>query len=94
MIKITILGAGSVVFTKNLLGDCILTKSLGKFKIALHDIDAQRLKDAENILVNINKKYDGQAEITTYTDRREAMRYADFVANTVVFLLGPHFGTV
>ncbi|MGN1062181.1 MAG: alpha-glucosidase/alpha-galactosidase [Candidatus Scatosoma sp.] len=83
MIKITILGAGSVVFTKNLLGDCILTKSLGKFKIALHDIDAQRLKDAENILVNINKKYDGQAEITTYTDRREAMRDADFVINTV-----------
>lgn len=83
MIKITILGAGSVVFTKNVLGDCILTPELGPIHLALHDIDPVRLQDAEKMLENINKNYGGKAEITSHSDRKEALRGADFVINTV-----------
>ena len=37
--KITFLGAGSSVFAKNVLGDCLLAEGLPEFEIALLDID-------------------------------------------------------
>lgn len=83
MIKITFLGAGSTVFCKNVLGDCILTPELGEFDIALYDIDEQRLEDSRLMLTNINKKYKGKANIKAYTDRIEALRGANFVINAV-----------
>ena len=43
MSKITFLGAGSTVFAKNVLGDCLLTPALQGFEIALFDIDHERL---------------------------------------------------
>ena len=36
--KITFLGAGSTVFAKNVLGDCLLAENLPQFDIALLDI--------------------------------------------------------
>jgi len=45
MLKIAFMGAGSTVFAKNVLGDCILTPELNDFEIALHDIDSERLND-------------------------------------------------
>ena len=46
MTKIVIVGAGSVVFTKNLLGDILAYPELKDATIALHDIDPDRLKTA------------------------------------------------
>ena len=43
MPKITFMGAGSTIFSKNVLGDCMLTPSLKNSEIALYDIDPQRL---------------------------------------------------
>ena len=83
MFKIVVLGAGSVVFTKNLIGDCILTPELGEFHVALHDIDPERLEDARKMLGVINEKYNGKAVITAHLDRLEALRDADFIINTV-----------
>ena len=60
MVKITFLGAGSTVFAKNVLGDCILTPEIGAFDIALYDIDPVRLEDSRLMLENINKKYNGK----------------------------------
>ncbi|MEG2014386.1 MAG: alpha-glucosidase/alpha-galactosidase, partial [Clostridia bacterium] len=56
MFKITFLGAGSTIFAKNVLGDCILTPELGDFEIALFDIDETRLEDSRLMLHNINIK--------------------------------------
>lgn len=50
MPKITFMGAGSTVFAKNVLGDCMMTPALRDSHIALFDIDPQRLKDSENML--------------------------------------------
>ena len=74
--KITFLGAGSTVFAKNVLGDCILTPELGEFDIALYDIDLERLEDSRRMVENINHKYNGKAKIKAYTDRIEALRGA------------------
>ena len=80
--KITFLGAGSTIFAKNVLGDCILTPSLGAFDIALYDIDRDRLDCSYTMLNNINRRY-GKAKIQKYTDLSEALSGADFVVNAV-----------
>ena len=50
MIKITFMGAGSTVFARNVLGDCMCTPALQNCEIALYDIREDRLKDSEIIL--------------------------------------------
>jgi alpha-galactosidase len=83
MPKITFLGAGSTVFAKSVLGDCMLTPALEDSEIALFDIDLQRLKDSETMLKNINRNHKGLAKIIAYTDRKEALRGADYVVNAI-----------
>ncbi|MGN1267222.1 MAG: alpha-glucosidase/alpha-galactosidase, partial [Dorea sp.] len=50
MAKITFMGAGSTVFARNVLGDCMCSPALCESEIALYDINAQRLEDSEIIL--------------------------------------------
>jgi len=83
MRKITFMGAGSTVFAKNILGDCILSPALRDSHIALYDIDQQRLKDSEMMLNNINKNHGNYAKIVAYTDRKEALRDANYVINAI-----------
>lgn len=83
MFKITFLGAGSTVFAKNVLGDCILTPELGEFEIALYDIDEQRLNDSYKMLININKNYSGKANINMYLDRKEALKNSKYIVNAI-----------
>ena len=81
--KITFLGAGSTVFARNILGDCILTPELGKFEIALYDIDAQRLDDSFRIVSAINKKHGGKADIKQYADPVKAFKGADYIVDAI-----------
>ncbi|HEY9594103.1 MAG TPA: alpha-glucosidase/alpha-galactosidase, partial [Spirochaetia bacterium] len=84
MDKITFLGAGSTIFAKSVLGDCLLTPSLQGFEYALFDIDPMRLKDSADMLDAINGNVNaGRARIVPYADRREALRGARFVVNAV-----------
>jgi alpha-galactosidase len=83
MPKITFIGAGSTVFAKNVLGDCILTPALRESEIALFDIDMERLKDSESMLNNINTNHGGHARITAYSNRKEALKNADYVVNAI-----------
>ncbi len=84
MNKITFLGAGSTVFAKNVLGDCMLTPSLQEFEYALFDIDPVRLKDSATMLEAINGNVNrGRARVVSFTDRRQALRGATFVVNAV-----------
>lgn len=83
MVKICFIGAGSTIFAKNVLGDCILTPELQEFDIALFDIDPERLDDSYRMLVNINKKYHGKATIQKYLDRKEALKDSTVVVNAI-----------
>lgn len=87
MVKITFLGAGSTVFARNVLGDCMCTPVLRDAEIALYDIDGERLKDSEIILKAINHNVnEDRAVIKTYLgveNRKEALRDADFVVNAI-----------
>ena len=67
MIKITFMGAGSTVFAKNVLGDCMLTESLQDSQISLYDINSQRLDESFLMLSAINKNCnEGRAIIKKY----------------------------
>ena len=85
--KITFMGAGSTVFARNVLGDCMCTPALCEAEIALYDNNEERLKDSEIILGAINKNVnESRATIKTYLgveNRKEALRDADFVVNAI-----------
>jgi alpha-galactosidase len=87
MLKITFLGAGSTVFARNVLGDCMCTPSLCDAEIALYDIDTKRLEESELILHAINKSINSsKAVIKTYAgveNRKEALRGSTFVVNAI-----------
>mgnify|MGYP001280735667 CR=1 FL=1 len=81
--KICFLGAGSTVFAKNILGDCILTPSLGEFEIALHDINEKRLNQSYEVISRLNKNYNGKATITKSLNRKEALKGSDYIINAI-----------
>ena len=85
--KITFMGAGSTVFARNVLGDCMCTPALRDAEIALYDIDEKRLEDSEIILSAINRNVnEGRSRIHTYLgveNRKDALRDADFVVNAI-----------
>lgn len=87
MIKITFMGAGSTVFARNVLGDCMCTPVLRDAEIALYDIDAKRLEDSKLILNALNKNTnESRARIRTYLgieQRKEALKDATFVVNAI-----------
>lgn len=83
MSKITFLGAGSTVFAKNLLGDCMTVDALQDFEFALFDIDHEKLRDSELMLNNIKKNLGSSVEVVSYTDRKEALRDAKYVINAI-----------
>ncbi|WP_437272039.1 alpha-glucosidase/alpha-galactosidase [Staphylococcus succinus] len=83
MNKITFLGAGSTVFAKNVLGDCMTVASLQDFEFALFDIDDERLKDSERMLNNLKENLNSTVRIKAYHNRKEALRGAKYVINAV-----------
>ena len=87
MAKITFLGAGSSVFAKNVLGDCMFKPGLRDAHIALYDIDPKRLRESRLMLNTLNKNVNkGKATITAHHGKaqlRTALKGADFVVNAI-----------
>lgn len=83
MPKVTFMGAGSTIFCKNVLGDCILTPEIQDLELALYDIDPVRLEDSRSMLENICKNVGRQVPIRAYLDRKEALRDAKYVVNAI-----------
>ena len=85
--KITFMGAGSTVFVRNVIGDCMCTESLRDSVIALYDIDAERLEESYIILSALNKNInDNRCKIEKYCgvpERKDALRGANFVVNAI-----------
>ena len=84
--KITFMGAGSTVFARNIIGDCLCTEALRDSEFALYDIDAKRLKESESILSRMIETMGGHGKITAHLgveNRKEALRGAKFVVNAI-----------
>ena len=82
-LKITMIGAGSTVFTRNLLGDILSYPELARAEIALHDIDEHRLRLSEKVAHRMAQGVGASPTITATTDRRLALEGARFVISTI-----------
>jgi alpha-galactosidase len=83
MAKITLIGAGSTVFARNLLGDVLGFEELTESEITLFDIDAERLDTSELVARRVADALGAPAKIRTTTDRRAALDGADYAINMI-----------
>jgi alpha-galactosidase len=84
MTKVALIGAGSVEFTRNLVTDlCGFTELHGQLELALHDIDADRLRYAEALVRRINEQTGAGARVSSDVHRLTAVEGADYVVNEI-----------
>ena len=84
--KITFMGAGSTVFARNVIGDCMCCESLRDSVFALYDIDGERLEQSRTILEAMREAKGGYGKIECYLgveQRKDALRGASFVVNAI-----------
>ena len=85
--KITFMGAGSTVFSKNVLGDTMLSDPFHDVEIALYDIDGERLEESYMLICAMNESINqGRAKVYKYLgveQRKNALRGADFVIDAI-----------
>jgi alpha-galactosidase len=82
MPKISLIGAGSVVFTRNLCSDILLTPALQDSVISLMDIDPTRLKQAQELVQAIIDQRKLKARVEATTSQHDAVQDADYVVTT------------
>jgi len=85
--KVTFMGAGSTVFSKNVLGDTMMCPDFHDMEIALYDIDSVRLEESYLLITAMNKSInEGRATVKKYLgveQRKDALRDADFIVNAI-----------
>ena len=83
MATISLIGAGSVVFSKQLMVDILSFKELEDCTFCLMDIDAERLALIEKVANMFVAQHKGKAHIIATTSLEEAVVQADYVINLV-----------
>ena len=83
MPKIAIIGAGSVVFTRRLVGDLLSFPALESSHISLMDIDEERLRLVGGLADKMVRDSNVGATVETTLDRRQALTDADYVITTI-----------
>ena len=84
MRKFVFIGAGSLVFTRNLIKDILTFPAFDDCELALVDIDEKRLECAKQGAEKLIAAGGRKAVVTTTTDRREALPGADGILITVL----------
>jgi alpha-galactosidase len=80
MPRIALIGAGSTVFARNLIGDVLCLPELrDTTTFALMDIDEGRLRTSELVARRLADAHGAQARIEATLDRRAALEGADYV---------------
>ena len=84
--KIAFIGAGSTVFMKNIIGDILQRPALSGARIALMDINPQRLEESRIVAGKLVSSLGVTASVDTFTHQKQALDGADFVV--VAFQIG------
>src|ERR1700738_476505 len=83
MPKVTMIGAGSAVFARQIITDILAVDGLDQGVFALVDIDAERLELARQIaerLVDLSGK---SWSVEVSTDRREVLSGSNYIVNSI-----------
>lgn len=83
MPKITIIGAGSLVFSCQLIWDILSFPELSESTVSLMDIDEERLNFIVQLAQKMVKDKGGKAKIEAHLDRRKALKDTDYVIVTI-----------
>ena len=86
MPKITLIGAGSTVFAKNLIGDILSYPELAESTLTLFDIDEERLKTSEVVAHKIADTLGVKPTVEATLDRKRALEGADYAIS--IFQVG------
>jgi alpha-galactosidase len=81
--KIVIIGAGSHVFTKNLITDFLSYPDLRDSTISLMDVDEGRLGLVTAFAEKLVSQHGFETRVESTTDRREALEGADYVVLSI-----------
>jgi len=82
MTKISIIGAGSTVFSAELMTDFLRTPDLSG-TVALVDIDNERLELAHQTAEALIEKTGGKWSVESSTDRRKVIAESDYIINSI-----------
>ncbi len=83
MVKISFIGAGSAAFSMNVVKDLCLTEGLSGSEIALMDFDTVRLDAVYSMAKHYSAEIGATLRIEKTTDRKSALKDANFVIDTV-----------
>jgi len=83
MVNVAFIGAGSVVFTRQLVADILRYPELADVRLVLHDIDEARLAVAEGTARHVSERFGARADVVATSDRRAALAGADYVINMI-----------
>lgn len=84
MIRIVVIGAGSVEFTRNILADlCSYDELHDSLTIALHDIDPERLEYSKRAAESIVRRTGAGYGVEAHPDRRTALEGAKYAINEI-----------
>lgn len=88
-VRISVIGAGSGVFSLGLVKDICLTPNLNGSEISFMDIDADRLEFVQKLATRYARELGADLRFEKTLDRAASLKDADFVINTA-FPLGHH----
>jgi alpha-galactosidase len=83
MSKIVIIGAGSVVFSRGLIADIVMSNELSGSTIALCDIDPKGLDLTTQLAQRMVLEAEADITIESSTERNEILPGADYVIQTI-----------
>ena len=83
MPKVTMIGAGSAVFARQIITDILAVDGLDTGVFALVDIDPKRLELARAIAHRLVELSGKRWKVEASTDRKDALRGTDYVVNSI-----------
>ena len=81
-IKVAVIGAGSIGFTRRLMGDILMVPEFQDTEFAFHDLNRNNLDMISKLAKRDIKANRLPAKLTTSLNRRRALEGADYVLNT------------
>jgi alpha-galactosidase len=81
--KIVVIGAGSAIFGLNTLAALLRSPRLRGSHLSLVDRNAERLEGVGRLAARLNREWDAQMTLTTYTHHAEALHEAEFVVLSI-----------
>ncbi|MEZ0346320.1 MAG: alpha-glucosidase/alpha-galactosidase [Infirmifilum sp.] len=84
-VKIAVIGAGSIAWSSKIIHDLLHTPTLLGSEVHLVDIDNDRLKMVKGFASRYASELGADYKFFATTDRRQAIRDADFVVNTAMY---------